>query len=442
MKQKIDKIKRRGPRSYRKKNKNRGDGAAKYIIIILAVCIAIAGLILLLGRMDSVRNLFSRPSGEGTPAVTEPSGEGTQPSTEEPTTEPRSAEAVINLMGDAYVNSGLVLTSKTGDNTYDFSPILSPVAGSLQNGFSICNFETAVDLYGGNSQLSYYPKYNAPLELPQALKNAGVDLVNTANNHAFDFGLQGLLATREKLRAAGLDTVGTYADAADAAGYYIKEENGVKIGVVSYSYLDGVPEGDGTMKTFDRMSLSDVPAILKDAAGCRAAGADIVILSLHWGREYEEAPSDLQRQMAKQLCEGGVDVIMGHGSHVLQEAEKLSVDRSGTPADAYVFYSLGDFMVDLTSVNRPLTQYGGIARLTVEKADGKTVVREAGLVPLHIAKIAEGSTVVYRVLPAMEYAGAAARPEVYKRDSEWQACKAAYERAKGVMPADIPLLAK
>ena len=77
---------------------------------------------------------------------------------------------MINLMGDAYVNSGLVLTSKTGDNTYDFSPILSPVAGSLQNGFSICNFETAVDLYGGNSQLSYYPKYNAPLELPQALE--------------------------------------------------------------------------------------------------------------------------------------------------------------------------------------------------------------------------------------------------------------------------------
>ena len=96
----------------------------------------------------------------------------------------------------------------------------------------------------------------------------------------------------------------------------------------------------------------------------------------------------------------------------------------------------------MTSVNRPLTQYGGIARLTVEKAAGKTVVREAGLVPLHIAKIAEGSTVVYRVLPAMKNAGAAARPEVYRRDSEWQACKAAYERAKSVMPADIPLLAE
>lgn len=438
MKRKMEKIKRRGPRRHSKK---RGDGAAKYIITILAVCIIIAGLIFLLGQMESVRSFLSGSSGEGTVAVTEPPAQETEPVEEQPT-EPASTTAVINLAGDAYVNSGLVLTSKTGNNTYDFSPILSQVSWSLQDGFSICNFETAVDLYGGNSRLSYYPRYNAPLELPQALKSAGIDLVNTANNHAFDFGLQGLLSTREKLRAAGLDTVGTYADAADAAGYYIKEENGVKIGVVSYSYFDGAPEGDGTMKILDRATLNDVPTILQDVAGCRVAGADIVVLSLHWGREYEEAPSDLQRQMAKQLCEGGVDVIMGHGSHVLQEAEKLSVDRSGTATDAYVFYSLGDFMVDLTSVNRPLTQYGGIARLTVEKANGKATIREAGLIPIHIAKIAEGSSVIYRVLPAMEYAGAATRPEVYKRDSEWQDCKAAYERARSVMPSEIPLLAK
>jgi poly-gamma-glutamate synthesis protein (capsule biosynthesis protein) len=177
----------------------------------------------------------------------------------------------------------------------------------------------------------------APPASVAALRAAGFDAVSLANNHALDAGPAGLRETARTLHAAGIVP---WTDEA-AAG---KESAGVRAQALAY---EGLAFND-----------SVAPLDVRAAASAVAAAArrtDLVIVSIHWGGEYQAAPSARQRAVAQALAEAGADVIAGHGPHVLQPVEWLG----GT----LVVYSLGNFLFDQPYPEE--CRWGAILRVTL-----------------------------------------------------------------------------
>lgn len=179
--------------------------------------------------------------------------------------------------------------------------------------------------------------FNAPAELPPALKASGFTLLSTANNHAYDQGSQGVLETLERLESAGLMAVGSGRDRQQAETPRILERRGLKIAFLAYTDLFNIDlnrEGKGPWVARLRENQAS------EAVHSARRSADLVIVSLHWGQEYEHHPQARQREIAAKLIEAGADLILGHHPHVLQPLEWIEVkDRKGAVA-----FSLGNFI--------------------------------------------------------------------------------------------------
>lgn len=179
--------------------------------------------------------------------------------------------------------------------------------------------------------------FNAPAELPTALRASGFALLSTANNHAYDQGSQGVLETLERLESAGLMAVGSGRDRQQAEAPRILERQGIKIAFLAYTDLFNIDlnrEGKGPWVA--RLREDQATEAVRSARTL----ADLVIVSLHWGQEYEHKPQARQREMAAKLIEAGADLIIGHHPHVLQPLEWIKAKgRKGAVA-----FSLGNFI--------------------------------------------------------------------------------------------------
>lgn len=178
--------------------------------------------------------------------------------------------------------------------------------------------------------------FNAPAELPEALKASGFTVLSTANNHAYDQGSKGALETLERLEAAGLVGIGSGRDKAQADRPCILERKGIKVAFLAFTDLFNInlnQEGKGPwVRPLNDSAL--------DAVKAARSQADLVVVSVHWGIEYEHNPRPRQRDMATRLIGAGADLIIGHHPHVLQPLEWLEVDgRKGAVA-----FSLGNFI--------------------------------------------------------------------------------------------------
>jgi len=179
--------------------------------------------------------------------------------------------------------------------------------------------------------------FNAPAELPEALRSSGFSVLSTANNHAFDQGGPGVRETLERLEAQGLTAVGSGTDRAGAEAPRILVRNGLRVAFLAFTDLfnqdlDRSPD-EPWVRRLD-------PATAPGAVRAARAQADAVVVSLHWGTEYSHVPGKRQRGLVRSLVEAGADVILGHHPHVLQPVE---VVESGARR-ALVAYSLGNFI--------------------------------------------------------------------------------------------------
>ncbi len=178
--------------------------------------------------------------------------------------------------------------------------------------------------------------FNAPAELTDALKASGFAILSTANNHAYDQGSKGALETVERLEAAGLVGIGSGRDQTQAECPRILERKGTKIAFLAFTDLFNInlnQEGKGPwVRPLNDSAL--------DAVKAARFQADLVVVSVHWGIEYEHQPRPRQRDMAARLIGAGADLIVGHHPHVLQPLEWLEADgRRGAVA-----FSLGNFI--------------------------------------------------------------------------------------------------
>ena len=186
----------------------------------------------------------------------------------------------------------------------------------------------------------------APTQSAAWLQAAGFDLLGLANNHSLDAGPDGLRQTAETLQDAGLSVVGAGATPEQALAAYTFTQNGVRLAILSVNAIpippdNALPEGQSALDGWD-IARWQRDAVLA-AVSAASQHADAVIVSIHWGYEYQFQPDPAQTRYAEWLFDAGADVVIGHHPHVVQAPVVLTRPDGRTVLAAY---SLGNFVFD------------------------------------------------------------------------------------------------
>ncbi|MCK6617467.1 MAG: CapA family protein [Cyclobacteriaceae bacterium] len=198
------------------------------------------------------------------------------------------------------------------------------------------------DLTIGNLELTLgakpykgYPEFSAPDALAVELKNAGVDVLVTANNHSLDRRRKGLERTIRVLDSLQIMHTGTFRDTVERMNDYplLISRNGINLALLNYTYgTNGIPVSKPNV-----VNLIDTAVIRKDLARAAELEPDLVIVFMHWGNEYQRQPSKQQRHLAEFCLRYGANLVIGAHPHVLQPMELRNNKQ-------LVVYSLGNFI--------------------------------------------------------------------------------------------------
>lgn len=310
----------------------------------------------------------------GGPAETgAPSSPRTATSAVEPAEPSGPVDAfTVVASGDVLVHPALTEQAEAdGGGVRDFTQLFAGVRPVVEAAdLAICHLEVPLAAPGG--PVAGYPLFSAPPEVATALAATGYDTCSTASNHTFDQGAAGVRSTLDALDAAGVGHTGSARSGQEAATPLVRDVDGVKVGQVSFTF--GYNRGAGEPADSQWMSNElSVPAVLDAARAARAAGAEVVIASLHWGVENRHEPTADQRAMAREiLADPAVDLVVGHHAHVVQPFEKVG--------DKWVAYGLGNH-VARHAEPRGATEEGVIARFRFARTDAGWRVDRAEYVP-------------------------------------------------------------
>lgn len=242
--------------------------------------------------------------------------------------------------GDILVHQALwerAASMAEGSARFDFRPMFAPLRPVIASAdLAICHLETP--LSPDDRDLASYPTFEAPHEVAGAIAWAGYEGCSTASNHSLDGGSEGVRATLAWLDRARLGHAGTARAAAEAARIATYEVEGAAVAHLSYSWGFNGFTPDEPWRA-NRIAVSRVVA---DAHRARKAGADLVVVSLHWGVEYTHDPTAWQRDVAERLTRSGaIDLIVGHHAHVVQPVARIH----GT----WVAFGLGNVLSGMTA---------------------------------------------------------------------------------------------
>lgn len=285
--------------------------------------------------------------------------------------------ATIQFGGDVLIHQPLLddAYDEAGD-TYDFTHMLEPVSDLLaQTDLTVLNLEVPIakGRYGG------YPQFNSPPTLLDALAATGTDVLLCANNHALDRLGKGARQTLDAIDAAGLAHVGTARNREEYNAVPLFDLNGISIAIFNYTqHTNGMEKEDTEENLRYAVHYFAVHRAERDVQAAREAGADYVILCVHWGREYEREPTQGVRDWAQALCDAGADLIIGGHPHVMQPMERL-VSADGTH-ETHVLYSMGNF---LSGQREQYRDTGALFRFMLEKdtQSGRTETNGHGYIP-------------------------------------------------------------
>ncbi|KOP82396.1 CapA family protein [Cytobacillus solani] len=303
-----------------------------------------------------------------------------------------SETITLGAIGDILIHDWVYNDAKTSAG-YDFTPMFQHIKQTLQQpDLLLANQET---ILGGNEiGISSYPLFNSPQEIGDALKDAGVDIVSTANNHSLDKGEKGLVTSLHYLDTISLPHVGTNRNASEKQQLKILNSKGIQVAYLSYTYgTNGIPVPNG--KEF-LVNLIDRKAMKEEITRAKKE-ADIIVMSIHWGNEYQRFPNVEQKELAQFLADEGIDIVFGHHPHVLQPMEwRTGADGHQT----LVVYSLGNF---ISGQNNNYKDIGGMATIevtkTVDTAGVNITLKNPHFYPTYVSNIERIRN--YRVVPLM-----------------------------------------
>lgn len=259
-------------------------------------------------------------------------------------------------------------------DTYDFMHNFQEVKPFL-TGYDVAIGNLELTFGGTEKPYSSFPCFNTPDSFLDAVKDAGFDLLTTANNHSMDTGQAGLIRTLDKLDEYDIAHVGTYRSQQERDTIYIKEINGITFAFVSATYgTNGIPVPENYL-----VNLIDEIQMVSDIQKAQEM-ADIVVVLPHMGNEYETAPRDVFIQWADSMFAAGADIVLASHPHVLQRMEYRKVDHGDGEHDGFIIYSLGNF---ISSQTTPPRNASIILHLTVEQiGDAPPSVKEVSFVPI------------------------------------------------------------
>ncbi|GCE76634.1 CapA family protein [Cellulomonas biazotea] len=260
-----------------------------------------------------------------------------------PTPDP-DADLTIVATGDVLPHLPVLSSARVAGGGHDFAPLLAPLDRWVQPAdLALCHLEVPVAPAG--TPPSGYPMFGTPAEIAQGLRTQGWDGCSTASNHSVDRGFAGVTATLDAMDTAGLGHVGTARSAAEQAQpqLYRLDRAGQEITVahVAATYgTNGMPVDADKPWSVD---VVDVPALVAAATAARAAGADLVVASVHCCVEYRTEPTPEQVAIDQQLADSGViDLVIGHHAHVPQPVALLAGGPRGE--GMWVAYGLGNYL--------------------------------------------------------------------------------------------------
>ncbi|MET9869432.1 CapA family protein [Streptomyces sp. NPDC006386] len=255
--------------------------------------------------------------------------------------EPRGFTLVAS--GDVLPHDSIIDRARfdAGGTGYDFRPMLAGIRSVVDRAdVALCHMET---VYGANGHYTGYPAFKSPPEVAPALAATGYDGCSTASNHTLDDGADGIRRTLDALDRAGVRHAGSARAEEEARTVTMLQAGRARIAHLAYTYdTNGIPFPEGQPWA---VNLIDEGRILADARAARETGADVVVVSLHWGTEWQDAPDDRQLTLARNLTAAGseerpdIDLILGTHAHVPQAYEKVN----GT----WVIYGMGDQIAGL-----------------------------------------------------------------------------------------------
>ncbi|CAM4213817.1 CapA family protein [Paenibacillus tarimensis] len=332
----------------------------------------------------------------------------------------QAAEAVWLAVGDIMVHMPQLPGSydQTTDS-YDFQDVFEPVTGILRKGdWVLANLEAPLD----GDHYSGFPRFNAPYEIAEALKGAGITIVTTANNHALDQGYKGIERTLAHLNKLGLYTKGTARSRAESRKAILIEQNGITMGLLAYTYgTNGIPLPSGKPYA---VSIWDQEACAKDITALRQKGAEFVTVAMHFGTEYETTPNANQRKIASAIIQAGGDIVAGSHPHVVQPYEVVSVqDADGRKRQGVILYSMGNF---ISNQRGDTKDNGVIFEITVRREAETGQISFENITPhfTWVHRHKEKGKMKYRILPMEEM--------LQKRSDRWLS-SADYKQMKEAM---------
>ncbi|MQY10591.1 Capsule biosynthesis protein CapA [Streptomyces sp. RB5] len=257
-----------------------------------------------------------------------------------------------------------------GGEGYDFRKIFAGARPAVAAAdLAVCHLETPFGAPEG--PFTGYPVFSVPPQLAGALRDTGYDSCSTASNHALDGGTDGVRRTLAALDEAGVAHAGTGRTRGEAARPALLRAGGARVAHLSYTAFSNLEPPGGETWAVNRL---DPRRIAADACAARRAGADVVVVSLHWGTEWQREPDRRQLRLAERLTRSAtagrkdIDLVLGTHNHVPQAYEKLH----GT----WVVYGLGDqvasFVPGLDRGNE-----GSAARFTFTPRGGRWTVTRA-----------------------------------------------------------------
>ncbi len=326
----------------------------------------------------------------------------------------QTGRVTILAAGDIMPHLPVIRSGKTNDG-HDFTGIFAHVKSYISDAdYAVVNLETTFSGTDGGREYKGHPDFNAPDAMATSAHSAGFDMMLTGNNRCYDYGTSGMLRTLKTIRSAGLDTLGTRA-AVEEADYLVKDLNGVKVGMVSYTFADieadrNTPIIDGRqtdskaaglINVFDYDKLDMFYAEMEyHVSTMKAAGADAIVMYIHWGDQFNTDPTNSQKAMAQRLCDLGVDVIVGSHPHAVQPIELLT-STDGTH-QTLCAYSLGNFLSNQRddNIGVALSEDGLMLRFTLAQySDGSVCVESAELIPTWVLIRGSDNNKTYHILP-------------------------------------------
>ena len=218
--------------------------------------------------------------------------------------------------------------------------------------------------------------------------------------------MPGLLRTLDVLDEKGIYHTGTARSNEERDTPLIIDVNGIKVGIVAGTEIinknDRFMTDEETEYAVTRLYLQQ-ERLLAEVKALREAGAEFIIAYPHWDKEHKKSANTKTRELAKQLLEAGVDVILGSHPHVVQSIETITVERDGKQYTGLVVYSMGNFISNMAGKTEvdPL-KYGLYVQLSLEKAlDGTVSLKSASYMPLFEFYRTVDGKYVHQVVPAL-----------------------------------------